>query len=141
MPTLAIEFTQETLAIGSKDNAAHQAKFEVKVTDDGTPLSSVEVPTPTIVEGTGRDPYQGTSASVTMDSNVTDANGIVKGKMTSGNRLEETRIQIQTDPNDPDSGPSAGANQVWNELGDDGLRRILRLRREFDHQLPHGLYP
>ena len=120
VPSLSIRFTQGTLAIGSKDNAAHQAKFEVTASDgNGGVVPDIDVPTPKVVDG-GRDPYKGISASVEMDTSVTDSNGIAKGKLTSGNRVESTTIQIITDPDHPENGgPSASAEQVWNELGDD----------------------
>lgn len=120
VPKIEITFKQETLAIGSKDDDAHKAKFEVKVTDDkGAPVKDFTIPKPTIVKDTGRDAHDGTSAEVTAENLVTDDSGIVKGTLKSGNRLETTKIHIQTDPNDAESGPSAGAEQVWSDLGDD----------------------
>jgi len=119
VPTLSIQFVQQTMAIGSKDDDAHKAKFEVKVTDDkGAPVKDFTIPKPTIVKDTGRDAHDGTSAQVTAENLVTDSSGIVKGTLKSGNRLETTKIHIQTDPDDDKSGPSAGAEQVWSDLGD-----------------------
>ena len=120
VPSISINFTQSTLAIGSKDNDAHKAKFEVTATDaEGHPLADVEVGTPEVVAG-GLGPHEEVTASVEMETNVTDSNGVAKGKLTSGNRLETTTIQIKDDPDDPNSGgPSASAQQVWNSLGDD----------------------
>ena len=120
VPSISIRFTQSTLAIGSKDNDAHKAKFEVTASDAaGVPLAGVEVGTPEVVAG-GLGPHDEVTASVEMETSVTDSAGKAKGKLKSGNRLETTTIQIKDDPDDPNSGgPSASAEQKWNSLGDD----------------------
>lgn len=110
VPSISISFTQGQLAIGSQGNDAHKAKFEVRASDaNGVPVPDIDVPTPEVVAG-GLGPDDEVTASAEMDSNVTDSDGKATGKLTSGNRLETTAIQIKDDPDDPDSGgPSASA--------------------------------
>ncbi len=120
VPSISISFVQSQLAIGSKGDDGHKAKFKVTASDaDGNPVPDIDIPTPEVVAG-GLGPDEDVTASVEMDSNVTDSEGKATGKLTSGNRAEYTTIQIKTDPDDPDSGgPSASAEQVWNALGDE----------------------
>lgn len=114
--SLGLSFKHSQVAIGAKDNLAHQSEFTFTASDVDGPVSDVEVETPEVTDG-GLGPNDVITASVKMDGgSTTDSKGEVKGKFTSGNRLQDTQIGIKREGNVV---LSASIKQVWNALGDD----------------------
>jgi len=120
---VALRFLQDKVAAGAIENCAHQAAFEVFVTDAANkPQAGVRVPLPIIAQG-GRGPKKGEiSARVAWQgtaladgSTLTDAKGLARGLFTSGHRTESTVLQM---PGRDENGAKASIEQVWNEVAD-----------------------
>lgn len=114
--SLGLAFKHGQVAIGAKENEAHQSPFTLTATDIDGPVAGIEVSQPEVTEG-GLGPHDGVTASVEMDGgSTTDGDGKVTGKFTSGNRLQSTQIGIKRDEIVV---LSASIEQVWNALGDE----------------------
>lgn len=121
VPNLILGSLEPIVAIGAVDNAAHKTKFTVSAYGPaGERLSGVDVIVPIIASG-GRGPRHAITAKVEMDSYTTDDAGLVSGTFTSGNRQEDTILQIKSDPFDPDSilFSTLIIAQVWSQLDDE----------------------
>lgn len=106
-----------TVAAGNISNEGHQADVEITGKDAaGNPVAGVTVPAVSVLSG-GLGGDSSVTASVSMTTTTTDANGKALGTFTSGNRTQDTVIILDTDA---DAGtttgePTATITQKWNE--------------------------
>lgn len=118
-----------TVAAGAINTEEHQAEIEITV---NPPRAGVTVPKPQILSG-GRGPTNAITATVTMDSTVTDADGKVRGTFTSGHRTEPTVLKIVRDG----VSSTATINQRW----DDGNWFDYQPFFDFDTPTPVSFQP
>lgn len=102
------------VAAGGLGTTEHKADIEIRLTDSANnPLFGLTIPTLQIIGG-GQGVQDGSiSASVAFASSITDAQGKVTGTFTSGNRTEDTILELGLGQ---DTNPTVTISQKWNEL-------------------------
>lgn len=119
--SVSLALAHSKVAIGAKDNPAHQSTFTATASDGTNGVAGIELPLPLILPGGGQGPTdtdEGKAKVVWMGTGTptTNAQGQVQGTFTSGSRLQFTSIGYKKAEVVL---ASASIEQVWNQLEDE----------------------